>query len=315
MPALKINNMLPQGEQPRLYVDGVPVDADILSVPSSFHLRIEQVRASVSSSGLRRHFAALTRVISFGGKYAAGEELASPYRAVWDGECELDGDGEITIWLNSLGTDIQFEVEGQNVAFPHISSQTVTNRKEIMRWIVSVLPFLLPLSVVLLLLPFLILTTTSSNSDTLLYAVKGVFVVLPVSALIFIWVSLFRRLFPAKKEAADSSAVCRKQIKFLTVLQTVTLILFSAAAVCQFLGLFVFDLPVFHLTVFFATAVLIVHMVITMNMTDSLSRKGMASKGIQRQMEKLGKLQRAVWAVYACIFLMTFISATRPHSP
>lgn len=312
MQTLKINSMLPSDEQFTVRIDGVPIRGDCIPVQKSFHLQIEQFRGSASIEYIKKHFISLLFVFIAGGRYYMGAEMASPYRAVWNADCDLIGDGEITIWLRDQGQDVQFEVQGKNITFTNLLSETIVTGAEKLRWFLGILPFLMLISVPLLLLPCLMLTVGFSSGDNLPkvveYVIKGIFIFLPLSALICVWGKSIRKItLNAKGRGKDISVSRQNKIKFLTALQIITIILFSAIAFCEAIALFVFHYGEFVFAIFLATAVLIINLIITINMLEALERSGVVSQEVYRRIEKIKKLEMCVLLVYAVIFAVTII--------
>lgn len=312
MPTLKINSMLPSNEQFTVRIDGVPCKGDCVPVQKSFHIQIEQFRGSASNVYMKKHFISLISVFITGGRYSAGAELASPYRAVWNADCDLIGDGEITIWLRDQGQDVHFEIQGKNITFTNLLSETTVTRAEKLRWFLGMLPFLMLISVPFLLLPYLMLAVEFSSGDdfpkAVEYIIEGIFIFLPLSALIYVWGSFIRKItLNAKGIGKDISVSRHNKIKFLTALQIMTLILFSATAFCEAIALFVFHCGEFVFATFLATVVLIIHLIITTNMLETLERTGVVPKEVYRKIEKIKKLKTAVLLAYAAIFAVMII--------
>lgn len=117
------------------------------------------------------------------------------------------------------------------------------------------------------------------------------------------WGSFIRKItLNAKGIGKDISVSRHNKIKFLTALQIMTLILFSATAFCEAIALFVFHCGEFVFATFLATVVLIIHLIIINQYVGNVGENGVVPKEVYRKIEKIKKLKTAVLLAYAAIF-------------
>lgn len=305
MPTLHIRNMLPAGEKVILSIDGEPQTGTILSVPESFCLRLEQYRISSSAKGVAGMVGQFLSVLAFGGGAEWGEELSSPFYAVWEGTCQMSGDGEIELWLKEEGMEVNFVPWSDTVSFRDVRHQTGgRNPVEIGRWALMTAPLLLFVSTICLILMFFAFWIDTTQ-DLTLWIPRLVFLIFPAYGLKHIWSSTLRPFM--KQKSVD----WEKRAKRRLTIQLVVLVVMAGAAVFEILSFWVFDFEPATITCFPATVLLIIHLLATVDFEGQAQRGGIRSEELEIRLRWIRELRLGVCAAFAVIILVLIVEMVR----
>ena len=150
MNTLSLKNKLPSGEDFIAYLNGQACSSDIFTVPSQFHLKLVQYRVSAVSGSALQNLGQVLAMFLLGGRKRYDVELSSPGRAVWDADCEVNGDATLNVSMIENAGHIVFQIREEGACLSGISSIHEVTPQFKWRWLGLVSPFSLGVTAVFL---------------------------------------------------------------------------------------------------------------------------------------------------------------------
>ena len=273
MAKLILHNQVPDDERYTVYIDGMECAFSEVEVPERFHLKLEQFRTAADSAETGGYFKQLLASLAFGGRSEWGREMESPYRAVWEADLELLGDGELWISLQNTDGQILFHVDADNAAVWNERSERVVDPKAKLRWILMLLPLLLFMGAVCITLIVLVWTTMGDFDEEIRWmkpVLLTVFTVLPITAIVLVSRFLIERLNPEKKAARNKKEKLIHRARILTVMTRIATIIFFLVAVSMVLLPLLWGIDDVFFLPFPCAALFILVMWFVVNVTDDL---------------------------------------------
>ena len=299
MPMLRIRNKLPTGEMVTLSIDGVPQTETSIFVPETFRMKIEQYRISCSGKSTAVVVGTVLAVLVLGGKASWGNEMSSPYYAIWEGTCQMEEDGEIEIWLREDGVEVNFVPWSETVIFEDVESRTGgRDPAQIGRWALMNLPPALFVSIICLILFFTVgVFGIDASQEKALWIFKLVFLIYPPYMLFSLWKSALRPLLGAKRIDWE------KRMTHRLVIQIIVVTVLAGAAVFEILSIWVFHSIEAIVTIFPATALLIIHLTAVTHTLEQAERSGIRSESLEKKLKWSRRLRIAACVSVAVIAL------------
>ena len=306
MPMLRIRNKLPAGERAILSIDGANKIETTFWVPDTFRMKIEQYRISTAKKDTAETIGTALTALLLGGKARWGNEMASPFYAVWEGTCQMEEDGEIELWLREDGVEVSFVPWNETVIFEEVESRTGgRDPAKIGRWALISFPPAIFVSGIAL---FLLLGAGIFNAfgfyqsqEEFLWIPKTIFTIVPAYGLFHIWSGILHPFLP--KKGID----WEKRMSRRLAIQITVVTLLVGGAVFEILSLWVFHFEPAMITIFPAAVLLIIHLAGTTDILEQAERSGVRSEAMEKKLKWSRRLRIAACGSFAIIVLAPII--------
>lgn len=232
---LTIKYNLPDDEEVRVYLNNQPCYPESFAVPDKFKLKLEQYRENTIPGSASKNFLEVLSILMRGGRLEKGSEISTPDRAIWESDCEISSDAEITVSLINRDGQIVFKVDSDSVAFSDTTNLRIAEPTAKLRWLGIISPFLILFSAGCIAMLVMVWKYRLNDANPAWIGTFAMitFTVLPICALFFVWYETIRRLKPKNKSRPENARL-RKYTR-TTVFIYVVIGIFSIISVAELL--------------------------------------------------------------------------------